>query len=197
MNTSGGSKTNGEPRKRDGGRTRIRKFLEANVGKIVTSKQIAAIARILDYPRRIRELRNDEGMQILSYRDRPDLKPNQYILVSLERQPRFSHRIDKTQRARILDRNGLTCGMCGVTAGEVDPYNTTRKISLQVDHINPDGPTTDDNLRVLCHNCNEGRSNLAIPPTPNTLSVLRNIRRLPRDEQRRIFEELQKKFEPT
>ena len=87
--------------------------------------------------------------------------------------------------------------MCGVTAGETDPYNPGRKIRLHVDHINPDGPTTDDNLRVLCHNCNEGRSNLAIPHTPNTLSVLRNIRRLPRDDQRRLYNELKKKFEPT
>jgi 5-methylcytosine-specific restriction endonuclease McrA len=115
----------------------------------------------------------------------------------LERLPRFAHKIDKAQRARILDRNGLTCQMCGATAGDVDPYNSNRRITLHVDHINPDGPTTDDNLRTLCHNCNEGRSNLVIPPTPNTLSVLRTIRRLARDDQRRIYEELKKKIEPN
>lgn len=177
-----------------GARDKIRKYFEDNVGKKVTTEQISCVAQIHDYQRRIRELRGEEGMQILSYRDRPDLKPNEYILVSLDRLPRFAHKIDKTQRARILDRNGLTCAMCGITAGEPDPYNLDRKITLHIDHINPDGPTTDDNLRVLCHNCNEGRSNLIIPPTPNTLSVLRNIRRLPRDEQRRILEELKKKF---
>jgi 5-methylcytosine-specific restriction endonuclease McrA len=147
--------------------------------------------------RRIRELRNDEGLQILSYRDRPDLSPSEYILVSLKRQPRFSHKIDKSQRARILERNGLTCAMCGTTAGAPDPFNPNRKISLQVDHVNPDGPTTDENLRTLCHNCNEGRNNLVIPPTPNTLSVLRTIRRLGRDDQRLLFEELKRRFEPT
>jgi 5-methylcytosine-specific restriction endonuclease McrA len=178
-----------------GARDKIRKFFEDNVGKKVTTEQISFVAQIHDYQRRIRELRGDEGMQILSYRDRLDLKPNEYILVSMERLPRFAHKIDKTQRARILDRNGLTCAMCGITAGEPDPYNPNRKITLHIDHINPDGPTIDDNLRVLCHNCNEGRSNLAIPHTQNTLSVLRNIRRLSRDEQRRIFEELKKKFE--
>jgi 5-methylcytosine-specific restriction endonuclease McrA len=135
-------------------------------------------------------------MQILSYRDRPDLRPNQYILVSTERLPRFDHKIDKAQRARILERNGLTCAMCGATAGEPDPYNPNRKIQLHIDHIDPDGRTTDDNLRVLCHNCNEGRSNLVIPPSPNTLSVLRQIRRLGRNDQRRVYDELKKKFEP-
>lgn len=179
-----------------GARDRIRAFFEEHIGKIVTTEQISKIAKIHDYQRRIRELRNDEGLQILSYRDRHDLKPNEYILVSLDRLPRFSHAIDKAQRARILERNGFTCGMCGVTAGELDPYNPIRKVLLHVDHINPDGKTNDDNLRVLCHNCNEGRSNLAVPPTSNTLSVIRTIRRLPRDEQRRIFEELKKKFEP-
>jgi 5-methylcytosine-specific restriction endonuclease McrA len=178
-------------------RDEIRKFFERNVGKTVTTEEIAIIARIRDYQRRIRELRNDEGMQILSYRDRTDLKPNEYILVSMERKPRFAHKIDKAQRARILERNGLTCAMCGTTAGEPDPYNSNRKIALHIDHINPDGETVDDNLRVLCHNCNEGRSNLVVPPAPNTLSVIRTIRRLPRSDQRLIFLELKKKFEPT
>lgn len=177
-------------------RERIRQFFEGNVGRKVTTQQIARVAKIRDYQRRIRELREEEGMQILSYRDRPDLKPNEYLLAGMARVPRFAHRVDKGQRARILERNGLTCGMCGVTAGEPDPYNPNRKVTLHVDHIDPDGPTVDDNLRVLCHNCNEGRSNIAIPPAPNTLTVLRTIRRLGRAEQRRIYEELQKKFEP-
>lgn len=183
-------------KKGDGARDKIRLFLEANVGKIVTTDQISEVAGIRDYQRRIRELRGEEGMQILSYRDRQDLKPTEYILVSMERHPRFSHRIDKTQRARIIERNGLTCGMCGATAGEPDPYNPSRKITLHVDHVHPDEPTTDENLRTLCHNCNEGRSNLVIPPTPNTLSVLRTIRRLSREDQKRLYEELKKKFEP-
>ncbi len=180
-----------------GARDEIRTFLEANVGKVVTTRQISRVAKIHDYQRRIRELRNDEGMQILSYRDRPDLKPSEYILVSLKRQPRLSHKIDKAQRARILERNGFTCLMCGATAGEPDPYNPNRRITLQVDHVDSDGPTSDDNLRTLCHNCNEGRSNLVVPPAPNTLAVLRTIRRMARNDQRSLYEELKKKFEPA
>lgn len=168
-------------------RNKVRAFFKKNVGKIVTTKQIAKVAGISEYARRIRELRDDEGMKILSHNDRHDLKPGQYILESLQRAPRFSHKIDKTTRARILERNGLTCCMCGATAGDVDPYNPGRTIRLHVDHINPDGPTIDDNLRTVCNNCNEGKSNLASPPTPNALIVIRQIRRLPRDQQRRIF----------
>lgn len=177
-------------------RDRIRDFLEANVGKVVTTNQIAKVARIREYARRIRELRDDEGMQIQSYKDRHDLKPNQYVLTSLKRVPRLSHKIDKTLRARILERNGFTCSMCGLQAGDPDPYDASKRVVLQVDHIDPDGPTADDNLRALCSNCNEGRTNLAVPPTPNTLSVLRTIRKLPRDEQRRLLDTLKSKFEP-
>ena len=174
---------------------RIRQFLEQNVGERVTTHQIAEVAQIRDYQRRIRDLRNDEGMQIQSYRDREDLRPDEYILVSLERHPRFSHRIDQTQRARILERNGLTCQMCGATSGDPDSYQTGKKVRLHVDHVDPDGESKDDNLRTLCSNCNEGRSNLVIPPSPNTLTVLRTIRRLSRSDQRRIYEELKKKYD--
>jgi hypothetical protein len=182
--------------RRIGSKDKIRKFFEEHVGEVVTTKEIRKLTRISEYARRIRELRDDEGMQIFSHNDRADLKPGEYILVSLERVPRFSHKIDKVQRARILERNGLTCAMCGVTAGDPDPYTLGRKIRLHIDHINPDGLSVDENLRVLCNNCNEGRSNLAIPPAPNTLSILRQIRKLPRGEQTRILEELRKKLDP-
>ena len=176
-------------------RDKIRVFFKRNVGKVVTTKQVARVAGISEYARRIRELRDDEGMRVLSHNDRHDLRPGEYILESLEQAPRFSHKIDKTMRARILERNGLTCGMCGATAGDPDPYNRGRTIRLHVDHVNPDGPTVDDNLRTLCNNCNEGRSNVAVPPTPNALTILRQIRRLPRDQQRRILAMLRTRFE--
>lgn len=179
-----------------GSKDKIRKFFEAHVGKIVTTAEIRQLTQVSEYARRIRELRDDEGLQIISHNDRANLKPGEYMLLSLERSPRFSHKVDKVQRARILERNGLTCAMCGATAGDPDPYMPGRKIRLHVDHINPDGPTIDENLRVLCNNCNEGRSNLAVPPVPNTLSILRQIRKLPRGEQSRILEELRKKLEP-
>ncbi len=179
-----------------GAKEKIRKYLEERVGKIVTTHDIAKVANIREYARRIRELRDDDGMQILSHNDNVELKPGEYILMTLERRPRFTHKIDKTQRARILERNGLTCSMCGATAGDPDPYDFLKKMRLHVDHIDPDGPADDDNLRVLCNNCNEGRGNISVPPAPNTLGILRQIRRLPRKEQERVLNELSKKLIP-
>lgn len=52
------------------GRSRLRAFFEANVGRIVTTDELRRAAGIIDYARRVRELR-DEGMQIRSHLSRP------------------------------------------------------------------------------------------------------------------------------
>ncbi len=155
------------------------------------TEDLQAVAGVSEYARRIRELRNDEGMQIHTHLDRPDLKPGQYVLASLERLAiRVSHKIDRAQRARILERNGYTCCLCGLAAGDPEPDNPTRKVRLHIDHADPDGPTTDDNLRVTCNVCNEGRSNLQTAPPPKLLSVLRQVRRLPKRDQRALLDNL-------
>ena len=40
---------------------RIRKYFLDNIGKILTTEEIGNVAGISDYPRRIRELRDEEG----------------------------------------------------------------------------------------------------------------------------------------
>lgn len=90
-------------------RDRIRGYFEKNVGKVVTTHEIAAVAKISEYARRIRELRDDEGMQIKSFKDRDDLKPGEYILESLDRHPSIGRGISPQLRNEILERNGYTC----------------------------------------------------------------------------------------
>ena len=63
-----------------------------NIGRIVESRDIqAASGGAVEWARRVRELRNEEGYQILSHKDRADLKPNEYILETTERLPAFKH----------------------------------------------------------------------------------------------------------
>src|SRR5438128_11464476 len=80
-------------------RGRIRSFLEENVGAVVTTEQIRAVARINDYARRIRELRREEGMQIDSHRDDPSLKPGHYRLTTLDP---AEERVEKPKRHQDL-----------------------------------------------------------------------------------------------
>jgi len=176
-------------------RDRIRAFLRKNVGKVVTTQQLRRVAGISEYARRIRELRDDEGMAIQSHHDAPDLKPNEYRLACLEPSHiRVSHKVDRAQRMRILERNGFMCTLCGLAAGDPDPDDPSRKVRLHIDHEDPDGPATDENLRVTCNVCNEGRSNLGSLPAPSLLRVMREARRLPKDQQLDLLRDLQKRL---
>lgn len=180
-----------------GARDKIREYFIANVGKIVTTKQIRKIAGISEYARRIRELRDEEGYQILSHNDRLGLKPGQYILETLERRPVIARNISPQLRNEILERNGYTCQRCGNGPGDIDPFNPGRKIRLHIDHILPisqGGKDVKDNLRVLCSACNQGKSNVQ-PPSETALNILAKIRKLGRSEQLEIYEILKKKFE--
>ncbi len=175
-----------------GARSKIRKFFEDHVGQVVTTHEIAEVAGIKDYPRRIRELRDEEGMQILSDKDRHELKPGQYMLLSLDRLPAVDRSISLQLRSEILERNGFTCRMCGASAGEPDSYNPNRKIRLHIDHIIPitqGGLNVRDNLRALCTACNEGKANLHAP-SEDAINILARIRKQPRAVQREIYEKL-------
>jgi hypothetical protein len=179
-----------------GARDRIRSYLEENVGKIVTTRQIREVAEISDYQRRIRELRDEEGMQIRSHIDRHDLKPGEYILETLERLPAIERSISPQLRSEILERNGYTCQLCGAGPGDPDPYNPSRKVRLHIDHIIPisQGGTDDkNNLRVLCSTCNQGRANIQTP-TEDARNILARIRRASRQVQHEVYDALKKTF---
>lgn len=181
-----------------GARDRLRQYFEANVGKILNTSQLRRVAGVSEYARRIRELRNEEGMDIVTHNDRADLKLGQYMLVSLQREPRFVRGISAGQRARILQRNGMTCQICGAGPGEPDPFDPHKRVRLNVDHIIPlseGGSNDDSNLRVTCSACNLGRSNLFTPPDMRAVNLLANLRRAPRSVQLEVYEFLKRKFE--
>lgn len=84
--------------------------------------------------RQVRELRSQEGYQILTNNDRSDLKPGEYLLLDPKPLPAFEREISRETRAFVLDRNGYTCLMCGAVAGEPHPFDPSRKTRL---HIGP------------------------------------------------------------
>ena len=183
-----------------GAKERIRRFLLKNIGKVVDKKQLqnAAGEGVTEWARRVRELREDEKWPILTHNDRSDLKPGQYIL---EREPDrksgvvFSKPISSRLRAQVIDRNGFTCQMCGLTPGDIDPY-TGRKVRLHIGHIKDKslgGKDEPGNLRTLCSTCNQGAKNItAEKPTP--VWLLSQVRRAGQEEQKAVFDWLRKKF---
>lgn len=69
---------------RKSGRARVLEYLKLKVGRKVTKEELIIVARIHDYPRRIRELR-EEGWDILSCYEDPSLAPGEYLLRSLRK----------------------------------------------------------------------------------------------------------------
>ncbi len=180
-----------------GARTKLREFFKANVGRIVKTSELSRIAGINDYQRRIRELRDEEGMQIMSHNDRDNLRPDEYILQSLELRPVIARGISDKLRRRILDRNGFTCQVCGSGSGEDSGCEPGKTCRLQIDHIIPisQGGTDDEhNLRAVCVYYNKDKANLKVPTSRDAISAMVIVRRQPRNVQREIYEFLARKF---
>lgn len=185
---------------RKGSKQLILDFLLKNIGKIVESRDIqAASGGAVEWARRVRELRNEEGYQILSHKDRADLKPNQYLLETTKRNPAFKRNISKETRAWVLERNGYTCQMCGVAAGDPDPFGSNRTVRLTMGHIidkSKGGDDSPQNLRAVCTNCNEGLQNTSLPK-PDQVHLLAQVRRATIDDQKVLLNWLLRKFNLT
>ena len=148
----------------------------------------------MEWARRVRELRNEEGYQILTHNDRANLRRDQYLLETDERRPAFARVISKRVRAEVLERNGYTCQMCGAAAGDTDA--TGRVVRLHIGHIldkSHGGPDDPSNLRALCSTCNEGAKNLTQEP-PRWVWLLAQLRRASIADQRKALEWLKKRL---
>jgi 5-methylcytosine-specific restriction endonuclease McrA len=185
--------------RKPGSKARIRQFLLANVGRVITSIEIrdAAGTEVSEWARRVRELREDEGWEILTHNDKAGLKPGQYLLKTAPKNStiKFSRNISARLRAEVLDRNGFTCQMCGLTPGEIDP-ETGRKVRLHIGHIkdkNLGGKDELSNLRTLCSTCNQGAKNITAEK-PTRIWLLSQVRRAGQDEQTAVLNWLREKF---
>lgn len=184
-------------KKPSGSKELILNYFLANIGKVLDSKQIQRVSGgAVEWARRVRELRDEEGYQILSHKDRSDLKPGQYLLETIARVPAFKRGISKETRAQVLERNGFTCQMCGVAAGDPDPLGGPRTVRLTIGHIldkSKGGDDTPQNLRAICTNCNEGLQNTALPK-PDQIHLLSQARRATINDQRVLLNWLLNKF---
>ena len=179
-----------------GARDRLREHFLKNIGRVMDSGELREVGEITEWARRVRELRTEEGYQILTHNDRGNLKPGEYLLLDPEPKPAFERMISKETRAIVLDRNGFTCQMCGAAAGEPHPYDSARKTRLHIGHIvdkSIGGSDDPSNLRAICSVCNEGASNVT-PSRPSLQKLLVQVRRATIADQRQVLGWLKKKF---
>jgi hypothetical protein len=183
--------------KAKGSKALLLDYMLSRVGQKLTAVELRNAANgKSEWGRRLRELRDEQGYPILSHKDSAGLKPGEYILESTHRRPAFKRAISKEVRAIVLERNGHTCQMCGVAAGDPDPYHDGRTRRLTIGHIvdkSKGGEDIPANLRAICSNCNEGLQNAA-PPKGDTVHLLSQLRRATIDDQRTALDWMLKKF---
>lgn len=142
-------------------RQRIEALFLANVGLVVTRDQILAAARDPNtgkepenWHQRLSELRTDSGYTILSWRDWKALKPQEYVLASIEKREGAGKRIRPTAScwAAVLIRADDACEWqedgqrCNLKSGTIDPIGGGT-VKLTPDHVTPHSvnPNSDPN----------------------------------------------------
>lgn len=192
----------------DAARTRLRDYFLSHMGEVVTKEQLQQIARISDWARRVRELRDEEGWPILSYKNllsnedmqrfgvSRQLRPGEYILAGLDKADVTARQISKDVRQAVLQRYGATCQLCGRGPSDADPYNPVRRIILHIDHIVSlkDGGTNElDNLWPVCSVCNEGKKDRSLIRR-DALELLQAINVQSPEVQKIIYERLKERW---
>jgi hypothetical protein len=153
-----------------GARDRLLAFLQENVGRVVTSEELAYVARdAREFGRRTRELRTEHGYAIATrFTGRPDLGMGQYVLESVERvaEPHDRHISEEIQK-EVYRRDANTCCSCGWDRSQ---WTRTDPRFLELHHVQHHadrGPNTAENLVVLCSRCHdEVHAGTRETPTP-------------------------------
>lgn len=141
-----------------------------NVGLVVTREQIIAAARNPitgkepeNWHQRLSELRTDKGYTILSARDWKALKPEEYVLASVERREKAAKRVRPTPATwkKVIENAGHACEwredgqLCGLKEGAIDPIGGGT-VKLTPDHTTPHSvdpnsdPTDPTHWQALC-----------------------------------------------
>lgn len=140
-------------------RARIEALFLDNVGKVLSREQVQQAARDPNtgkepenWHQRLSELRTDAGYTILSWRNRGDLKVEEYLMPHIERRDAAARRVRPTDRTwvAVLERCGRRCEWtdggrtCGLANGTTDPVGGGT-VRLTPDHRRPHSmdPTAD------------------------------------------------------
>lgn len=145
-------------RSQDSSQQRVLAYLMENVGRVVTTDELAYVAKdAKEYARRIRELRTEHGYAIATrFTGRPDLNVGQYILQSAERiaEP-HDRRIPEDVQRQVYARDQNTCRICGWTA---DRWSSDDPRILELHHLEHHrhgGKNIAKNLVVICSRCHD------------------------------------------
>ncbi len=134
----------------------LRYFLE-NVGRVLTTEEIAYVAGTREFGRRTRELRTEQGYAIATrFTGRPDLAAGQYILQSVDRIANaHDRRIPEAVQKIVYERDENTCRLCG---WNMSRWRANDPRILELHHVEEHargGANSAANLVVLCSVCHD------------------------------------------
>ena len=134
----------------------LRYFLE-NIGQVLTSEELAYVAKTTEFGRRIRELRTEQGIQIATkFTGRPDLKMAEYVLESSTpiMEP-HERNIPFHVQKQVFQNAGNRCQLCGWTR---EKWTRENPRIFELHHLTEHakgGRNTSENLIVVCSQCHD------------------------------------------
>lgn len=140
-----------------GSQERLLQYLKENVEHVVTTEELAYVAKAREFGRRVRELRTEQGYAISTrFTGRPDLSAGQYVLESVDRVAKPHDRnIPESVQKMVYGRDGNKCRVCGWDR-EVWSRQDPRILELHhIAHHADGGHNTASNLIVLCSRCHD------------------------------------------
>jgi len=193
------------------GQRSVKKRIEAlfldNLGRVLTREQIIKVAtdpathqQPENWHQRLSELRTDDGYTILSWRNRGDLKVQEYLMPHKRRRAGAGKRVRPTDVTwlTVLKRAGYACEwqeggtVCGLKDREVDPVGGGR-VKLTPDHknphsLNPDAdPKDPEQWQALCGRHQVTKKNYW-DTTTGKLNVYAIVQFAPESEKKQIFD---------
>lgn len=125
---------------------RILMWFQQNLGKVVTSEELAQIPGRDGKPishniRRVFELRDEDGYDIANHKDNESrnlkLKIDEWVLLKHDPDPKKirARGVNKRIRFDVFSRDNYICQFCGKTPADDDPFRPGHKIALHVGHI--------------------------------------------------------------
>lgn len=138
-------------------KNKILKFLQSNLGRLVTGEELRYVANDrTEWARRVRELRTEDGWPVVTKTNgRPDLPVGVYILEQNRQSPPHDRKIPDEVRGIVLSRDAYQCRRCNWRYSLWDPSDPR---NLELHHIKPHankGENTADNLITLCTVCHD------------------------------------------
>jgi hypothetical protein len=184
---------------RPSARDRLREFFSSNVGAVLRTQELRDVAGISDYARRIRELRDEEGMAIKTFKERADLRPDEYILENLAFMPVANTSIPESLRKMALERDGVRCRFCGAdpSVSAVQGTSSRSRLKLRIDYMEPPeegGAAELENIGVMCFPCAK-RKNKGRKAGQSARELVLLIRRAAPGVQREVYAILKRSFE--